>query len=96
MRKVTPERMTEFERRKNADGTDEDAYEWLSRQIAMAAAPNWSGFSCCDPADANQQRAMELAVQAKVAYRTRFATIAALMTSTGAVVVAIVAILAKT
>lgn len=34
--KIKPERMAQFERRKNDDGTDEDVYLWIARQINMA------------------------------------------------------------
>lgn len=88
--------MKEFDRRTTSDGKPEDAYEWLSRQITMARTQELVWLFMLRSSDANQQRAMELAVQAKVVFWTRFATIAALATSTGAVIVAIVAIVAKT
>ena len=92
---MTPERKRQFEQRTNDDGTPEDVYEWISRQIAMARVRELVWLYLLRSSDEPQQRAMELAVQAKVAYWTRFATMVALFTSTVAIIVAIVALAAS-
>lgn len=82
--------MAQFERRKNDDGTDEDAYLWIARQINMATPYELTALFIIRD-DEKQRRAMEMAQQAHMARWTRNAVFAAIWAVSVTSVVAIVA-----
>lgn len=88
---ISPERLKEFERRKAVDGTDEDVYIWLARQINMATPHELTALYLIR-SDEKQHRAMELAMAANEAMWTRRAVYAALGTSAVATIISVVAL----
>jgi hypothetical protein len=86
---MTDSRLAQFDRREG-----EDAYAWVGRQITMANSHELVTLYLIRSGDERQQRAMELAVQCRVAWWTRFAAVASSVTALLATVVAIVAIVA--
>ncbi len=82
--------MGQFDRRKNANGTEEDVHMWISRQINMAT-PFELTVLFMMRSDQKQLRAMEMAQQAHMARWTRNAVFAAIAAVSASSIVALVA-----
>lgn len=91
---VTPERLARLDRRTSKDGTLEDPYVWIARQINTARPLEITALYMLRN-DEVQRRAMELAIQANTLRWTRHAVIASTVTSVLASLVAIVAVVAR-